>query len=232
MPKDRPDFTRPIAFLVQERGVSSRREWAAEIGELKTWFFMKAVPAGESTVVTIYQVPTGKRLFYASTISSSEVRGEHRYWSEFLGGLLWTLAPGHESRFFPNEVPILMEEGDIFKCTLINKDTTLGNIGGSINAFETGAGSKELSNPKSLLEKYKSGDFNYCQIFPSLEKEGRDVYIFTKTGEREFSVIEVDEFATDREKLVMEEKMPFTKLMDYLTIKGKKDFFLPRSWRS
>jgi len=64
--------------------------------------------------------------------------------------------------------------------------------------------------------------------------EADDVYDETgrKIGEREFSIIEVENFGTNQEKLIMEQKSLLKELKNFLKLKGKEEYFWPKRWRS
>ena len=78
--KDRPDFTKPIAFALQEIPVDGRRDYASIAEEVKEWYTELVAELAPSCAVSVkfYTVPSGETLFLTEFIFATYYRGYAR----------------------------------------------------------------------------------------------------------------------------------------------------------
>jgi len=176
----------------------SRREWAAQKYELKSWGIQINSTAGGGYGDDLYTIPSGKR-FYVSHIGvTSEVR-LFNWWKAneviFLAG---DALDGFVSSVRDFATPVPIEAGKTLRYGGWNDDIIDGRIWIFLNGFETEASKPKEPESDDPEENYKLGNFNWVNIIK--QTNGESLILFSKKGDDKVSYLRVRDFYRPNQK--------------------------------
>lgn len=199
---DRPDYTNPISFALQEVPNWGRREWAGKEAEMKSFSFVSTVPTlpGGADLWDAYAIPAGKRFYLTDVGGGIEFAGVALYVIED-GADLWAAAiKPWDSKQSTFSVPISILAGEVLQFGVGNDDIVPGLIHGFFIGWEVEASKPKKPDPNNPLERYKLGDFNFANL---VFLPGNETLItFNKHGEKKRGYVRVKNLYRKGEKLL------------------------------
>jgi len=215
------DFTGEFRGLPEftQHGVGwSRREWAARVGEIKSfsWIATSHLAPAMSRTINLYTVPTA-RIFYLSEVNAGaggmlgedSFRGFFRY-QDNTGTHFWDgyIEPFYATGFHSLLTPPSLTAGRILQFYSRNEDIMIGREAGFYSGWETPASVplKPLNNnPDELFFK---GDFNSCHtIFLSCTDQ---IFLFHKRSDDDENYLRITNYGNDNQRIVFQRKISFT----------------------
>ena len=188
---DFPDFTIPKW---------DRRDWAGKEIAYKTWAINPGnfYKPGEDAAYKIYEVPAGKRLFYASSNINLKFRGNAYFY--VYGGFSFhqALLEPYETSINVSSIPLPIEQGEKIYIWVINEDIIGGYARYVFTGWEEAASTPEKPRNDDPEELYRTGEFNFCQIISLPNNE--QVFIFGKAKKKVRHFLKVKNYGLKSQK--------------------------------
>jgi len=211
---DRPDFTRPIAFALQEVPNWGRRDWAAKEIEYKSFLIAaaSAIAPGDYLDRTIYTVPSGKRFYLTDVNISTQMRS--LFWLRVSGGsnFFYGYLEPYESQSFSPTLPLTASYGDEIKAKTENTDVVSGLDKGIMTGWEQSASIPAQPKNDDPEELYKTGSFNFCQVYTL--PDGKQIILFRKQSDKFFNYLKFASPELNYKKKLTSFKMEVKEALD------------------
>ncbi|RKX56170.1 MAG: hypothetical protein DRP29_09835 [Thermodesulfobacteriota bacterium] len=137
--KDRPDFTKPIAFALQEIPVDGRRDYAAIAEEVKEWQaeLVANLNPGVSLSAKFYTVPSGQVLYLTEFCWSTYYRGYSKIAIDDTEVVFDMTLDSCQTQKHHLELPKKVFEGHDLYYKTRNQDIVYAESTGILKAFTT-----------------------------------------------------------------------------------------------
>lgn len=188
---DYPDFTKPYY---------SRKEFAAKIYEIKSWAWEDTVNRDPDTYNTydLYTIPSGKELYLSDFVLGAEFMGVSMYRIKDGVHLYAVLHEPWDSKPMSLSSPVILKTGEILQRYYENRDTVAGKQHGTFLGFETLASKPEKPKNDDPEELYRTGEFNYCNIY--FLEDNEQIFIFNKIGEDKRNCLTIKDYGLKNQK--------------------------------
>ena len=164
---DRPDYTKPIAFALQEVPDWGRRDWAAKEAEFKylAWELANPAEPRETGLTDLYTVPTAKRLYLTDAGLGAEFQGVLVLTVSTGTDILSVLVRPWESKQYQFSVPVVISETETLQAYHENWDVVAGKTHGFFLGWETAASKPRFPKTDDPEENFKLGAFNWAKLY-------------------------------------------------------------------
>lgn len=136
---DRPDFTKPIAFALQEIPVDGRRDYASIAEEVKEWYteLVARLDPGCAVSAKFYTVPSGETLYLTEFIFATYYRGYGRIEIDGTEPIFDMVLNTAQTRKQHLELPRKVCEGQELYYKTGNQDIVYAESTGILKAYKT-----------------------------------------------------------------------------------------------
>ena len=199
---DRPDYTKPIAFALQEVPSWGRKEWAAKAEELHKWtaVFGGSVHPMESVDIDFYTVPEGKKLYITNFNTETFFRGDTTLRIKDGPYICIHAQTVLDSKYSNFSIPFTVETGDTLRLQIENKDIIYGGAYGLILAWEQAASTPKKAKRDDPEERYKCGEFNEATVIKFITNE--ILILFRSYKEKKVNYLKIRNYREKREESI------------------------------
>lgn len=139
-PHGYPDYTWPMVWVLQDGELWPIEQWAAHQGVQKSWYLEFAVNAGALGSVSIYTVPTGKKLYLIHDIFSGTQLGMHALYYLPADVVMYALDVLADTPFLTRAAPpFVLAGGQTLWAQFRNRGGAIATIRHAILAYELDA---------------------------------------------------------------------------------------------
>jgi len=182
---DYPDFTKIVW---------PKRDTAARELIFKTFIIgvPVSIPPGGAAERILYTIPTGKRFYFTDVNISAKIRILVWFRVHLSFHLFHGYIETYYSKSFSPSVPLIAGAGEQIRITTWNHDLIPGVDRGFFTGWEEAASNPATPKNNSPEELFKTGSFDFCEIFTL--SDGEQLFLFKKHGDNEINYLKVKDY--------------------------------------